>query len=225
MLNVAYKKRLQSLSTPLVADAMEQLGLDGVVDPTIRPVVPFSRMIGSAVTVKFESIEITEAVPLTHYLEALSRGREYFDPVIVLQLPRDRHGYGILGEGAATAARATGYVGALVDGAVRDTHELKEMGFPVFSRLIAMRFIIGKVKTVSFNETVTIGGILVRARDVVFADNDGVLIIPQGRLEEIIERAEAIKAWEHRFHALLAQGKSFEEAEEIAGPMPGAKRS
>lgn len=223
MLDAKMKERLNKLSTPLVTDAMDQFGLDGMVDTAIRPVVPFTRVIGTAVTVKFESVCCKERASLSHYLEAMTFGKDLFDPMLVLELPADSLRYGILGEGTATSSRSKGFVGAVVDGGVRDSHDLKAMGFPVFARKIAMGFIVGRVATVSMNEPVTIGGIRVEPGDTMFADNDGVLVIPQGRLAELVDRAEAIQDWEHRFHAFLAQGKSFEEVPKLAGPMPGTE--
>ena len=221
MLTKEKRKALLQLSTPFVADAMWRLGIETSVDPAIGPTVPFSKMVGTAVTLSLRSIEPrSEMVPLPHYQEAFKAGSEVYAPIMAIEVPKDRHRWGIWGEGATTQAKRHGFVGALVDGAVRDTWEMRDMRFPVFSRAVASGFIIGKVESVSFNEPVTVGDVLVRPGDVVFADNDGVVIIPEERLEAVIGRAQAIHRWEEAVHGLVRRGLEPEKAMEQIGPMP-----
>jgi regulator of RNase E activity RraA len=105
-------------------------------------------------------------------------------------------------------------------GAVRDTAEMKEMGFPVFSRTVASGFMLGKIASLGFNVPVTVGGVPVRPGDIVMADNDGVVFIPPEHLEAVIDRAQAIERWESAVHALIAKGRSPDDAIAQVGPMP-----
>ena len=124
MLDPEVRNQLLSLSTPLLADARVRLGLsENHLDAAIRPVVPFDRMAGTAVTVLLEAAD--DKADLQPMIEAYRSGTQDSPSIIVIQVPEELHGNGIFGEGAATLARRHGFVGALVDGAVRDTHELR----------------------------------------------------------------------------------------------------
>jgi regulator of RNase E activity RraA len=113
-----------------------------------------------------------------------------------------------------------GFVGALIDGAVRDTHDLHRMNFPAFSRTIAPGFICGKVAAVSFDEPVCIGGVPIAAGAILFGDNDGVVVMDPAHLDAVIGKAQAIRQWEHKVHRAVAEGCSSEEIQKKAGPMP-----
>jgi 4-hydroxy-4-methyl-2-oxoglutarate aldolase len=212
---------LLRLSAPLVVDAMDRLGLpERVLDPGIRPVVPFSRMVGTALTVLLRSQSDRSKACLGTYGKAFEKGGKQYCPIIVVEVPRQHHHQGIFGEGAATSARRNGFVGALIEGAVRDTHDLQRLSFPAFSRTIAPGYICGKVDAVSCGEPVCVGGVTIQAGEIIFADNDGVVVIDPSELGPVIEKAQAIERWEHEVHRMVAQGCSSEEIEREAGPMP-----
>ena len=128
--------------------------------------------------------------------------------------------WAIFGEGTATLARCHGFVGALIEGAVRDTEDLRAMGFPAFSRTISPGYIVGMASAVAPGEPLEVGGRTIHSGDVIVADNDGVIVILPDELNPVVERARAVKEWEHRFHGMLAEGKSYEETKEIVGPTP-----
>ena len=220
MLDEKTRNTLLSLSTPLVTDARIRLGLpERHLDPAIRPVVPFSRMAGSAITARLEVADEAEAdlAPLIQEYESQEEGSF---SIIVIQIPPELHDQGIFGEGAGTLARRNGFVGALIDGGVRDTHELRDMEFPAFSRTIAPGYIVGKCSAVACGEPALIGGRTVNAGDVILGDNDGVTIILPEELEDVVLKAQEIKQWEHKFISGIADGNSAEEMSKIAGPMP-----
>jgi len=221
MLTLERREALLELSTPLVADAMVRLNLpERVLAPAIRPVVPFSRMVGTAVTVLLRSQPDPAKADLSIYSQAFETGRDVYCPIVVVEVPEAHHHQGIFGEGAATMGRRNGFVGALVDGAVRDTHDLRRMDFAAFSRTIAPGYICGKVEAVSSGEPVCAGGVTVVTGQTVFGDNDGVVVICLEDLDAVIEKARAIQRWEHEVHGLIAQGCSSGDIEEQAGPMP-----
>lgn len=217
MLTPERRETLLQLSTPLVADAMDRLGLpERVLDPAIRPVVPFTRMAGTAVTVRLISQADPAKANLEIYTQAFKAGEEVCCPIMVVEVPRAYHHQGIFGEGAATLGRQHGFVGALIEGAVRDTHDLQRMEFPAFSRTTGPGYICGKVEALSRGEAVCIGGVTIAAGEVIFGDHDGVVVIAPDHLDAVIEKAKAIQHWEHEVHRLIAAGR----AEDEAGPMP-----
>ncbi len=221
MLESEVRDALLSLSTPLLADARSSLGLpEGHLDNGIRPVVPFSRMLGSAVTVRLEVATQKDSADLTPLITAYESQSEASASIIVIQVPVELHDRGIFGEGAATMARKHGYVGALVEGAVRDTHDLMAMEFPVFSRHVTPGYIMGMASAVAVGVPVLVGGRTIHQGDVIVGDNDGVVVIRPDELNDVTARAQAVREWEDRFHGLLAAGTHYGDIEGIVGPMP-----
>lgn len=221
MIDADLLNTLSSLSTPLLVDARLRLGLpEGDLDPGIRPVVPFSRMVGTAVTVRLEVARDETSADFGLLTQAYESGRGSLASIIVIQVPEELGRYGIVGEVAAVRARARGFVGALVEGAVRDTDDLRRLKFPVYSRTIAPGNIGGKVTAVDISGPVHVGGRAIHPGDLIVADNDGVVVIRPDRIGDVVAMAVAIKGWEGRLSRVLAEGIGYDEAAERAGPRP-----
>jgi 4-hydroxy-4-methyl-2-oxoglutarate aldolase len=221
MIDTQLRQRLVSLSTPLLADARYRLGLPEThLDGSIRPAVPFTRMAGVAVTVRLETAKDEASADLGAMIRAFEAQTKGSSSIMVIQVPEELHNQGIFGEGSATLGRKHGFVGALIDGAVRDTQELKEIEFPTFSRTIAPGYIVGKATAVEAGEPLEIGGRTIHEGDAIMGDNDGLILIRPDELAEVVARAEAIKDWEARVHGAVAQGSSHEEIMKVAGEMP-----
>lgn len=221
MLSSQQYEALQGLSTPLLADARVRLGLlESHLDPGIRPVVPFTRMVGTAVTVRLEMAPDKSSGDLSLLRDTYASQAPGSFSIIVIQVPEQLHRYGIVGEGAATHARIHGIGGALIEGAARDSHDLRDMEFPVFCRNVSPGYIMGKVNAVPANDPVAVGGRTIHSGDVVMCDNDGVIIVPWNEIGDVMDRAEAIMRWEHQVHSAVAAGQTSEKVVAAAGPMP-----
>lgn len=221
MLTGEQQQALVNLSTPLVADAMYRLGLaERVLDPGVRPAVPFCRMAGTAVTVQLVTQPDPVQADLTTYTRAFESGAHVPFPLMVVEVPQAHRHQGIFGEGCATLGRRFGFVGALLEGAVRDTPELQAMAFPVFSRSVGPGFISPYVQAVSAGQPVCVGGVSIARGEIVLGDNDGVVVIAPEHLDAVLAKGGAIQEWEHRMHALMAEGCPQERLEQEAGPMP-----
>tara|TARA_B100001013_G_scaffold146714_1_gene86806 strand:+ start:130 stop:792 length:663 start_codon:yes stop_codon:yes gene_type:complete len=220
MLCSKLRERLQALSPALLADARSRLELpEKHLDPNIRPFTPFISMIGTAVTVKLGIAENKASADLTRMLEAYESQTET-GVIMVIEVPTALHSYGIFGDGAATIARKHGFLGVLVEGAVRDTPDLQKMDFPAFSRTIAPGYIIGKASVLDTHGPVMVGGQTIDQGDVIVADNDGVIVIPPQELEKNISHAESIKQWEEQVHKLYEEGGSSKDIATQVGPLP-----
>jgi len=96
---------------------------------------------------------------------------------------------GIWGELLSTAARNAGCVGALVHGAVRDIRQMTQIQFPVFATAKCVYDSLNRQRVVDVDVPVEIDDVRFHPGDLVFADVDGVVVIPQEVEEEVIERA------------------------------------
>ncbi|HSF20238.1 MAG TPA: RraA family protein [Vicinamibacteria bacterium] len=194
-------ERWLTLDTGAVSDALDKLGLVGVVTG-IRPLTGSTKIAGRVVTVK-----LVEAIRLRahrHLCTAAIEAAEPGDVIVVEHRSRDDcAGWGGL---LSAAAKARGLAGTLVDGAVRDLDESRELGYPVFARSAVPKTARGRVVEDSWNVPVTIGEIDVHPGDLVIADSSGVVFVSASREREILETAETIARHERRMAEAVRAG-------------------
>ncbi|MEU0312875.1 dimethylmenaquinone methyltransferase [Nocardioides sp. NPDC006273] len=117
--------------------------------------------------------------------------------------------YGYWGEILSVAAASRGLGGLVLDGGVRDTEVLGQVGFPVFAATTCMR---GTIKDPEagggFPERVTIGGITIAKGDMVVGDADGVVALPKARVDEVLKASREREDKEASMMAALRAGAS-----------------
>jgi 4-hydroxy-4-methyl-2-oxoglutarate aldolase len=200
-------ERLARLDTCAVSDALDRLGLTGVV-LGIHPTAPPAKIAGRVVTMKLvdrTSANSTTTTHLgTHAIQAASAG-----DVIVIQHGRlDAAGWGGI---LAAGAKTKGIAGVIVDGAARDIDEAREMGFPMFAREAIPSTARGRIVEESYQEPVRIGRVDVNPGDLVLADGSGVTFIAAERAEEVLESAEMIAAREAKMKEAVLAGDPIVE--------------
>jgi 4-hydroxy-4-methyl-2-oxoglutarate aldolase len=111
------------------------------------------------------------------------------------------------GEIMSRSVMERGCVGAVVDGGLRDTEFVLQLGFPVFCRFRSPASSIGRWNIVDWDCEVTIGGTLVRPGDWVFGDVDGVVVVPSDIVDDVIAESESKVAKERLMRAELDRGE------------------
>jgi len=117
-----------------------------------------------------------------------------------------------MGNLMATAAVVRGMAGMVLDGAIRDMWDIRRMGLTVYARSKSPRTAVGHYATVAKNIPVECAGVTVRPGDIIVADEDGVVVVPQDRAGEVLKEAQSIDARESGMYPFIRQFKSLQEA-------------
>ncbi|WTX02454.1 4-carboxy-4-hydroxy-2-oxoadipate aldolase/oxaloacetate decarboxylase [Streptomyces canus] len=180
-----------------VATVSEAMGRTGLLGPAVRPVQQGVRVAGTAVTVLSwpgDNLMIHAAV------EQCGEG----DILVVTTTSPCTDG--LFGELFATALQQRGVRGVVTNTGIRDTQELRDMGFAAWSSAVSSQ---GTVKATggSVNVPIAIDGQVIRPGDVILADDDGVVVVPRERARETIERSAAREAKEAATRAAFVEGQ------------------
>lgn len=188
--------RLLAVEVSALCDADKTLP---VLDPEIRAMVAGVRMAGPAFTVTAHD----DHLPVFSALAEAAPGD-------VLVVTTDGGSLAVLGELFATEARRRGLAGVVIDGRCRDLQGLRGVGLPVFARGTIPRSGT-TVSRAPLGRTVRCGGIDVALGDLVFADDDGVVVAPAERIAAALEGAEAIGRAERAMLAAMASGAALHD--------------
>jgi len=115
------------------------------------------------------------------------------------------------GELMSTVAQRNGAVGCVCDSQVRDCNRIIDMGFPVYCAGIRPLDSQGRGRVMAYDVPITCGDVLVQPLDLVFADFDGVVVIPRQVEDEVLERAREKAGKESASRAELLAGKTLRE--------------
>jgi 4-hydroxy-4-methyl-2-oxoglutarate aldolase len=158
------------------ATVFEASGREGLVDLDLHQVIPGSRAAGPARTVRCGQDDIL----MVH----AAMDRVAVGDVLVLTMPEPRP-IALLGELLATQAKARGAAAVLIDAAVRDTADLRELDLPVWARWVrvhgANRSEVGELDV-----PVEMGGASIEPGDVLVLDADGAVVVARQRLDEVL---------------------------------------
>jgi 4-hydroxy-4-methyl-2-oxoglutarate aldolase len=179
------------------ATAHEAIGRRGFLGPQIRPIQQGARTAGNAVTVLCHP---GDNMMLHAAIEVGQEG----DVLVVANTAPSTHG--MFGELIATSLQARGVHALVMDAGLRDTAELREMGFLAWSQYVSCQ---GTVKATpgSVNVPVVIGGVTIHPGDAVCADDDGVVVVPHDELDWCLEKVAQRLAKEEDKRARLAAGE------------------
>lgn len=200
-------QRLKTLSTTEVSDALDACGIAGAL-LDIKPLIPGSKLIGPAYTVEYSLYGEKPPIPqgAANYIDLVPP-----ESVIVID-NKARNQCTTWGDILTKVALLKGIAGSVVNGAVRDVACIREANYPLYCTGIYM--CSGKNRVYKSGEQcpLIINQILINPGDIIFADDDGVLVIPQERFDEVVCKAENIQATERKIIEAVKAGSSLEQA-------------
>src|SRR5215469_6514829 len=193
-----------------VSDAIEQLyGQKMYMRHDMRPLFS-TKFAGPAVTVLLKKEEHTEGSKASQgMLDAIDNAAPGSVYVMKLEDGADIAGIGGL---MATAMKARGMAGAVIDAAVRDLPQIKKIQFPVFSIGVAPSTSVNHYRFSGVNVPIVCAGAPVNANDIISADEDGVVVIPRARAAEVLKKAQDLDNTEHTMIPFIEKFRSIKEA-------------
>jgi len=198
-------KELLKVYSPscVVADAQERAN---VMRSYLRPLMMSTRFVGPALTVRLEPGNQVDC------LDALSVAQE--GDVIVVDAAGETE-TSIWGGLMSGLCIMKGVIGAVVDGAIRDTDETRDLGFSIFSKAIVPRSThspySGRMEPIEINVPIQCAGVLVKPGDLVLGDEIGVVVIPLENAAEVLEKAREQAEKEEKTRLKIREGKTVEE--------------
>jgi 4-hydroxy-4-methyl-2-oxoglutarate aldolase len=188
-------ERLASLGAATVYEAN---GQRDALDPALKPLDPRTRIAGRAVTVDLE--------PADNWFIHVALLEAGEGDILVV----DAKGYtdaGPWGDVLTLAAQERGLAALVIDGAVRDSQEIIDSGFPVFTRGVCIRKTT-KVQRGRVNVPVTVGGVLIEPGDILVGDADGLARVRAEDVDSALASAEQRAEKEDKMRAGIRNGAS-----------------
>lgn len=185
-------EKLQSTPTAVLSAQLRARGLNQVVIEGVRPLTPGTKLVGLAKTLRF--LPGREDLFKSHGggYNAQKRAFDAVKPGEVLVIEaRNESGSGTLGDILAIRAKFNGAAGVVTDGGVRDVAAVTEIGLPVFTRGAHPAVLGRKHVPWDYDIAIACGNATVVPGDVIVGDDDGVIVIPRGMVEEVVEAAHA----------------------------------
>ena len=186
----------RAIRTSLLSDA---LGKGGAMDHDMRCLSANCRMAGPAVTVRVHTADIL-MVGIT--LSQCPKGS-----VLVIDGQGELN-TALWGEVTTLAARLKGLQGVVIDGAIRDLYKIHRDKFPVFARAVVPNA-GGAQYAGEINVPVQCGGAIVHPGDWIVGDEDGVVVVPQERLEMVMDAARRLAIVEKKIRKEVGKGKDL----------------
>lgn len=199
----------EKLYTPVIGDILDQNGfVHQFLPPDIRPLSRNMKIAGKAMTVLMIDVYGEQNKPFGYLTEALDQLEK--NEIYLATGGTKRCAY--WGELLTATAKKRGAAGAVLNGWHRDTPQVLEQNWPVFSCGCYAQDSSVRTQVVQYRCQIEIGQVTVQDGDIVFGDIDGVVIIPKEIAEEVITKALEKAAGEKQVRKAIENGMSATEA-------------
>ena len=209
----------EHLYVAAVCDILDSLGYrNQAMHQRLRPLLPDIHncgFVGRARTVRWMEVDyIVDDDPYGMEIEVVDALR----PGDVIVHSTDHSGTNApWGELLSTVAQRNGSVGCVCDSQIRDCVRIIEMGYPVYCAGIRALDSMGRGRVMAYDVPIRCGDVLVQPGELVFADYDGIVVIPQEVERKVLELAHDKAGKESLTRQALLEGKSLREVYDMYG--------
>jgi|TARA_B100001750_G_C15414001_1_gene549297 4-hydroxy-4-methyl-2-oxoglutarate aldolase len=201
------------LYTSAVSDVLLQYNIKGTMDPGIKPLFDNIKMCGRAYTIKATPVKRDTITVDEEAKENCKPGE-----VIIIDAS-DNMNQTFWGDNSTTAVRMRGAVGSVIDGGCRDVNDIKKIEFPTYCRYIGPGTSKNEVQITGYNIPITCGRIKVNPKDIILGDEDGVVVIPNEKEKEILEKTKIYAKADKEVAEALEKGQTVKQAYRIRKDM------
>jgi 4-hydroxy-4-methyl-2-oxoglutarate aldolase len=208
MTNSGVFKRLADVDQGMISDCMLRLGLDGWMDG-LHAVGSQASFAGPARTLLVGPKRGIEALPRTKYaiVASLEKGE-----VLVFGGVDTKENQ--MGDNIANWAHHNGVAAIVLDAPIRDSAAMAEIDMPIFSRGRTARMPVA-TETIAFDVPIVCAGAQVRPGDIVVGSQDGLLVIPRARLDDVLFQLEDMEKVEQALQAVIRKGGPLSDIEKF----------
>lgn len=197
-------RRYSLIYTGAITDVLDEMGYRNQCLPsTIRGLTMDAKVVGFAMTIEGQTTSSVD--PEEVYIPVLKMLGDLRPGDVIVSQPNDSIS-AHLGELSSEAAQFRGARGAVIDGGTRDSGHILKLGFPVFCRYQTPRDIMGRWRLVAYGAPIRIGEVTIRRGDFIVGDKDGVVVIPQDIVAEVLVRSEDVVHTENQVRKSILQG-------------------
>ena len=202
-------ERYEKVFTAVCSDILDGYPQYGnqILPSYLRPLVSTYKCAGIAFTIKGMSCCVEESRE-DYYDRTVAIFEQFtdnsfavWDTGVVLSAPTAHYG-----EMMATASKLAGCRGAIVDGGVRDVDRIIDMDFKIWARYTTPQGAEQRSRIISWQNDIKIADVVIHPGDVVFADMDGVIVIPREVAYDVLVEAERRQEQEHGWKKMLTSG-------------------
>ena len=199
----------EKLNSSLLSDVLDGMGIrNQCMTQDIRPAYPGAVVVGWAHTMLMVDIYEPEQDTFKLQLEGIDALKT--DDIMVVA-SNGSTSAALWGELLSTAARCRGATGAVIDGIARDLRQIEEMKFPVFAKGVRPISSKGRVVAIGYGCRIKCGGVNIEEGDLIFGDVDGITVVPDTAVEEVMKQGIERASSERKTRKELLAGSSLGE--------------
>lgn len=192
----------KSINSAQLSDVLDDNGLTNQVITGLHCNISGTKVFGRARTLKLRKLK--EGEDFHGIYDALNSYSEISDNDIII-VENECSNYAYFGELNTMLSIRSGACATIIGGVTRDRDNVEKMNYPVFSEGFNCKDVRGRATLESFNRTIHIQGVKISPSDLIFADNDGIVVIPARYEEKILEAVVAKLTMEHSVSSEIAK--------------------
>ncbi|MEM3830269.1 MAG: hypothetical protein QXP36_13810 [Conexivisphaerales archaeon] len=210
---IDFEKCSKELYSAVISDVLDDLGVyDHTISLDFKPLRNNNHLFGILRTIEFVNVEDVNKEQISGNPYTLTI--KFFDSLKPHEVPfvfaRDLKS-GVMGELLSTRAKFNGSPGAIVVGSIRDRDRIPDDFNIFFSEPPNPNDAKGRIEARSIDSEIRWKNIVIRPKDYIYGDSDGVVIIPQNLVAEVLTRAFKKRNKEIEIKSLLSKGVSLED--------------